>query len=68
MNKMLLSIEDALEATGVKRTTLYELMRSQQLESVKIGRRRLIPQQSLDEFVQRLRDENRGESEDDGDS
>ena len=61
MNKVLLSIEDALEATGVKRTTLYDLLRTQQLESIRIGRRRLIPAEALDAFVQRLRDESRGQ-------
>jgi excisionase family DNA binding protein len=38
-----------------RRSTLYELIRSGQLESVSIGRTRLIPADALDAFVARLR-------------
>jgi excisionase family DNA binding protein len=36
------SVDEAVEASGIGRTTLYELMRSGELESIKVGRRRII--------------------------
>lgn len=38
------------------RTKLFELIRNGDLASVKIGRRRMIPQSSIDAYVARLRD------------
>jgi excisionase family DNA binding protein len=53
--KMLLKVPEAVEVSGIGRSTLYELMRSGQLESVKVGRSRLIPVEALTDFVARLR-------------
>jgi excisionase family DNA binding protein len=47
--------EDAAPIIGVGRTTLFALMRDGEIESVKVGRRRLIPAESLREFVARVR-------------
>jgi excisionase family DNA binding protein len=47
--------EDAAPIIGVGRTTLFALMRDGEIESVKVGRRRLIPADSLREFVARVR-------------
>ncbi len=38
--------EDAAPIIGVGRTTLFTLMRDGEIESVKVGRRRLIPAES----------------------
>jgi excisionase family DNA binding protein len=40
MEKLLVSIPDAAVALSVGRTTVYELMRSGQLDTRKMGRRR----------------------------
>lgn len=51
MEKLLVSIPDAATALSVGRTTVYELMRSGQLETRKMGRRRLITADSLRRLV-----------------
>lgn len=51
MEILLVSIPDAEKALSVKRTTIYELMRSGQLDTRKIGRRRLITAESLRRLV-----------------
>lgn len=52
---LLVTIEGAARRLGVGRSTIYELMRSEQLESVKIGRCTRIPTDSIDALVRRLR-------------
>lgn len=39
---------------GIGRTTLYELMKTQELRAVRIGRRSFITRDSLDKYVERL--------------
>jgi excisionase family DNA binding protein len=41
------SVEEAVTAMGVGRTTVYELIGSGELESIKVGRRRVIPADSI---------------------
>ncbi|MWA02182.1 helix-turn-helix domain-containing protein [Actinomadura sp. LD22] len=43
---------DAGHALSVSRTTMYELIRSGELPSVKIGRRRLVAVRDLDAYVE----------------
>jgi excisionase family DNA binding protein len=59
VTKLLLSVEEAAEAIGVKRTTLYGLLRSGDVEGVKVGNRRLVPVEALEDYVERLRAEGR---------
>jgi excisionase family DNA binding protein len=51
----LLSIKQALFELGIGRTLLYELLADEKMSSVKIGRRRFIPRESIDDFVASLR-------------
>lgn len=51
MEKLLVSITDAAKALSLGRTSVYELMRSGQLETRKMGRRRLITAESLRRLV-----------------
>ena len=51
MEKLLVSIPDAAKALSIGRTSIYELMRSGQLETRKMGRRRLITADSLRRLV-----------------
>jgi excisionase family DNA binding protein len=50
----LLPVEAVMAQLGVGRSTVFELIGSNQLRSVKIGRRRLIPQTAVDELVANL--------------
>lgn len=51
MEKLLVSITDAAKALSLGRTSIYELMRTGQLETLKMGRRRLITADSLRRLV-----------------
>ncbi len=48
-------VEEAVEVTSLGRSMLYELMASGAIESVKIGKRRLIPRDALEAFLAGLR-------------
>lgn len=48
-------IADATRLTGIRRSKLYELMASGDLETVKIGRCTLIPMDSLRGLIERGR-------------
>jgi excisionase family DNA binding protein len=50
----LLSIIRVAEALGISRSKAYDLMADGQLKFVKIGRRRLVPREAIDEFVRSL--------------
>ena len=49
--RLLLTPNEAAHALGVSRSLLYSLIMSQQLFSVKVGKARRIPVQSLQEYV-----------------
>jgi len=53
--RLLLTVEEAAERLGIGRTLMYSLVASSQVESVRIGRLRRIPDDALQEFVLRLR-------------
>lgn len=53
-NPLLLTVEAAADRLSVGRTTLFELISSGAVASVKIGRARRIPASALDEYVRRL--------------
>lgn len=54
--KQLLTVEEAAEELGgLSRSKMFQLIRERELDSVQIGRRRLIPQEAIIEFVKRLR-------------
>lgn len=49
---MLLSVKDAAEHLGISRATAYQLVNSGEIESVRIGSRRLISRDALAKFVE----------------
>lgn len=51
MEKILITPEEAAEALSFGRTTIYELIGSGELQSVKIGRARRIPASALQDDV-----------------
>jgi excisionase family DNA binding protein len=53
---LLMSVEEAADLLRLGRTRMYELVMSGRIVSVKVGRRRLIPRKSLEEFVDGLID------------
>lgn len=58
--QLLLTPECAAKQLSCGRTKIYELLRSGELESVKVGRLRRIPAESLAAYVARLREQSRG--------
>ena len=57
----LVSVEATSQVLGVGRTQVFALLRAREINSVKIGTRRLIPVAAIDEYVARLREESVGE-------
>ena len=45
------AVPEAARALSVSRDTIYQLIRSGRLRTIKVGRRRLVPAMSLDEYV-----------------
>ncbi len=54
MEKLLFSPEEAAEILNVGRSTIYDLIRLRVLTSVKIGKARRIPAESLRFYVEQL--------------
>lgn len=57
--RLLHPITEAAEIIGFGRTKLYELVSAGKIESVTVGRRRLVPHAALEEYVEQLRAEQR---------
>ncbi|AZI38417.1 DNA-binding protein [Caenibius tardaugens NBRC 16725] len=49
---MTVRIPDAVSLTGISRSTLYVLIRTHQIETVKVGRSRYIVVASLERFIE----------------
>jgi excisionase family DNA binding protein len=56
VERLLYPLVEAAELLGIGRTLLYEELASGNIEAVSVGRRRLIPRQALEEYVERLRE------------
>jgi len=54
MEKLLLSPEEAAEVLGVGRSRVYDLMRTRELLSVRIGKSRRVPVAAVQSYVERL--------------
>lgn len=54
---VLYNVQDAAEALSLSKWTVYELIRSGRLRSVKQGQRRLVPVAALHEYVKLLESE-----------
>ena len=53
-NARLHRVEAVMERLGVGRSKVFELMASGELRSVKVGRRRLVSEAALAEFIQKI--------------
>ena len=54
-DKLLLTIPEAMAVTNLGRTMVYRLIGNGALESVKVGRKRLIPTAAATDWVEQLR-------------
>ncbi len=54
MDTTLLTVDEAAARLRVSRWTIYNLIRTSQLRTIKIGRRRLVPPAALAECVDLL--------------
>ncbi len=59
LGALLVTPEQAAFALSICRTKVYELLSKGELESVRIGTSRRIPNDALAEYVQRLRESSR---------
>jgi len=54
MERLLLTAEEAAELLNIGRCKVYDLMRTGELESIKIGRLRRIPVDNIRRFADKL--------------
>jgi excisionase family DNA binding protein len=52
-------VEEAAELLGIGRTYMFHLLSVGEIDSLKIGKRRKIPSDALDSYIERLRSERR---------
>lgn len=57
MDAILLSVEEAAQVLGLGRSKTYALLLEGQLRSIKIGRSRRVPIESINEFIRERIDE-----------
>ena len=55
--RLLYSVDEAAELLGIGRTFMFHLVATGEIDSFKIGKRRKIPRDALDSYIQRLRSE-----------
>lgn len=55
LSKVLYTVPEICEATGLGRSLVYELLAAGRIESVHVGRRRLVPAEAVERFVAELR-------------
>ena len=53
-NQMSYTLDEAVKLTGLGKTRLYEELNTGRLKAVKIGRRTLIPHDSLQDWIKTL--------------
>jgi excisionase family DNA binding protein len=54
-DRLLVPVPDACWLTGIKRSKMYELLAANEIESVKLGKSRLVVYEALVGFVEGLR-------------
>ena len=61
--KLLLSIPEVMEITGLGRSLIVEKLLRGEIASVKVGRRRLVPLTAIEDYVARLVKDQIGDAE-----
>lgn len=54
-SQLLYSVEEAAGMIGIGRTFMFRLLATGEIDSLKIGRRRKIPRDAIDGYIERLR-------------
>jgi excisionase family DNA binding protein len=54
---LLLTVEEAAEALTISRWKVFDLIRSHELRSIKIGGLRRVPRSAIEEYIARLLEE-----------
>jgi excisionase family DNA binding protein len=54
---ILVSVADAAQMLSIGRTAAWELVRKRKIKSVKIGRTRRVPIAAIQDYIERLMDE-----------
>ncbi|MDQ0378579.1 excisionase family DNA-binding protein [Amycolatopsis thermophila] len=52
--RVMLTVEEAAERLGIGRTLMFKLLRTGQIESVRIGRLRRVPASAIQDYAARL--------------
>lgn len=52
--RVLLTVEEAAKRLSLGRTTVFQLLKTGRLQSVRVGRLRRIPTEALDEYARSL--------------
>jgi excisionase family DNA binding protein len=55
MDKLAFTVEEVADLLSIGRSKVFELLRTGQLGSMKLGHRRVITQLDLDEFIVQMR-------------
>lgn len=58
-DRLLLTVEEAADRLCIGRSLMYELIGCGQIASIRVGRLRRVPQESLTDYVRAMRDEAR---------
>jgi excisionase family DNA binding protein len=51
VERLVYTVDEAASALCLSRAGIYELIRSEQVRSIKVGRRRLVPVNALREYI-----------------
>jgi excisionase family DNA binding protein len=54
-DRLLYSVDEAADLLGIGRTFMFRLIATGEIDSLKIGRRRMIPSEALERYIERLR-------------
>lgn len=57
-SRLLYSVDEAADLLGIGRTFTFRLLATGEIDSLKIGRRRMIPSEALERYIERLRSAN----------
>jgi excisionase family DNA binding protein len=55
--RLVYSVDEAADLLGIGRTFMFHLVATGEIDSFKIGKRRKIPRDALDRYIERLRQE-----------
>jgi len=57
-SRLLYSVEEAADLLGIGRTYMFHLLRTGEIDSLKIGKRWMVPGDALDNYIEHLRSAN----------